>query len=533
MKLRLKLSRDTEKFLNSSLAVLLMVGVVVLVNALGSNYFARFDLTRDQIYSISGASRDLLRGLDEKVIVKVYFTEGLPTQYEQNRTALADILSEYDTYGGGNFEYEFINPNTDSDRENEAMSYGIQPVQVNVVESDAVSQKLAYMGLAILHEDQVEAVPTIVSTDTLEYDISSAIVKLTRDAELAVGWLQDGENSLTFQESFQVVNQTLSRLYTVRTVTPATLADTELDVLVVAGVTGALSDYALYQIDQALMRGVRLAVLPDPVAVEAGTFEPSRIDSGLADLLADYGVTYGGNLVLDAQSARIQIPQQQGIFQIMTSVEYPPIPYVDDFSDHLITRDLGGVFMAFASSLEAAETADRTTTVLAQSTGESQLEPNVLNIQPRELPPSGSARAYPLALAVQGKFASAFAGEPMPAPEGDAAPVVTAEATRLEETADNRVVVFGTSKFIQDEFLLNNKPNLDFFVNSLDWLTQNEALIGIRSKGYARPTLNDVSDTGRTAIKWGLILGLPALIGVAAVIHFRRRGKAAGRVYHA
>jgi ABC-2 type transport system permease protein len=69
---------------------------------------------------------------------------------------------------------------TEKARENQnlANNYGIHPIQIQVIDKDEVKFQKAYMGLALIHGDLLERIPTIPSTDGLEYALTTAIQKM-------------------------------------------------------------------------------------------------------------------------------------------------------------------------------------------------------------------------------------------------------------------------------------------------------------------------------------------------------------------
>ncbi len=100
---------------------LLRVGIVlvilVLLNIISVRIFGRLDVTKNNVFSLSDASKELVRNLDDKVTVKAYFTEDLPAPYNNNRRAiLLDQLNEYKAYARGNLQYEFIDPSGEKAR---------------------------------------------------------------------------------------------------------------------------------------------------------------------------------------------------------------------------------------------------------------------------------------------------------------------------------------------------------------------------------------------------------------------------------
>jgi len=74
-------------------------------------------------------------------------------------------------------------------------------------------------------------------------------------------------------------------------------------------------------------------------------------------------------------------------------------------------------------------------------------------------------------------------------------------------------------------------PNAIFVLNAVDWLAQDEALISIRSKNRAPPTLVFESTTLRDFVKYSNVAGVPFLIMLVGAIRMLRRKQAKSRVY--
>lgn len=162
---------------------LIYLVVVVLINIAGTTLFFRLDLTANKIYSLSEASRNVAATLSEPLTVKVFFNSNLPAPYNNIERYLHDLLEEYAVAGGRYFNYQFYNvsgeDNEESRRNQErADSYGINPVQIRNIEQDEVKFQKAYMGMVLIHGDIIETLPTITSTEGLEYSITSAIRKM-------------------------------------------------------------------------------------------------------------------------------------------------------------------------------------------------------------------------------------------------------------------------------------------------------------------------------------------------------------------
>jgi ABC-type uncharacterized transport system involved in gliding motility auxiliary subunit len=165
--------------------LLVYVVVVVLVNVAALTLFFRLDLTRHRIYSLSELSREVVATLQEPLTVNVFFTRDLPAPYNTIERYLRDLLAEYAVHANRRFNYSFHvvdpeGPQAGQAAENQrlAENYGIDPVQIQVVEEDEVKFKKAYMGLVLIHGDVVERIPAITNTDGLEYRLTTAIRKM-------------------------------------------------------------------------------------------------------------------------------------------------------------------------------------------------------------------------------------------------------------------------------------------------------------------------------------------------------------------
>jgi ABC-2 type transport system permease protein len=160
--------------------------VVVLINIAGITLFFRLDLTENRTYSISQASKTVVETLTEPLTINVFFTENLDAPYNNLERYLRDLLEEYALSANRFFNYRFYNVSPDTEgmnasaMENQhlAENYGIQPVQIQVIEEDEVKFVRAYMGLVIIHGDMVEKIPVVTSVDGLEYKLTTSIQKL-------------------------------------------------------------------------------------------------------------------------------------------------------------------------------------------------------------------------------------------------------------------------------------------------------------------------------------------------------------------
>jgi len=157
--------------------------IVILINLAGQSLFVQVDLTGKHIYSLSRASREVVSKLKEPLTIKVFFTRDLPAPYNGYERYLKDLLQEYASSGNSYFNYEFYDSNPEeaaksSGSGDSAESYGIYPVQVQELENNEMQVKQAYMGIVFIHGNIIDKIPSITSTEGLEYQITSKIRKM-------------------------------------------------------------------------------------------------------------------------------------------------------------------------------------------------------------------------------------------------------------------------------------------------------------------------------------------------------------------
>ncbi len=166
---------------------LIYVIVVILANVAGVTLFDRIDLTQNQIYSISSASKNAVSTLSEPMTIKVFFSKDLPAPHNSTERYLHDLLEEYAIHGGKYFNYRFYDVSMEQggaggeafENQKTANNYGIYPVQIQNIEKDEVKFQKAYMGMVLIHGDMIEKIPTITTTEGLEYQLTTGMQKLT------------------------------------------------------------------------------------------------------------------------------------------------------------------------------------------------------------------------------------------------------------------------------------------------------------------------------------------------------------------
>ena len=522
-----------------ALAIVLFV-ILVIINGLSKKAFKRLDLTESKRYTISKSTKKLLGQLDDIVRVEAYFSEA-PDQVKLIKDEVKDMLDEYDAFASGNLQIEFINPTEDDDLKQKLRMKGIPEIQVQVREKDKIEVRNAYMGLAIVYGDKQEVIPVIQKTTTLEYDLTSAILKTTRKEAKTVGFLEGHDEVDIYGQGFENLRRELGKQYTLRKIDVSQGSSIEGDVstLIVAGPQSPLQANEKYEIDQFLMNGGKIVFLVDAVKMAPGSIQASPLSTGLTDLLSHYGIQLGNNLVQDishdnltySQGGFMTITRPYPFFiKVLKSYQYSTGSTSEGFpADSVATSGLDSLVLPWSTSLSVVAKEGISTTIMAKTSNQAWTAQAPYNLDPTRMftPPSSVKNSYPVAVLLAGEFTSFYAGKEIPsASNGDGEEDTenkNKDRKTVEKSPPTQIVVVGTSQFLRQPRV----DGLTFFQNSIDYITLGSSLIGIRSKQISdRSFKTDPSTFARLTIKVLCIGAIPLLVALFGLFRFFSRMRA-------
>ena len=505
---RLSAGRGAYRRLRTGTAAL--VAVVVVLNLLGGNIRGRLDLTREGLYTLSDGTREILAELDDIVTLRLVISDELPPELQPTLRDVADLVADLRGAANGQLVVENLNPNDDADSAVEARNLGITQNEFNVLRDDAFEVRRGWFGLALLYADQREVIPFINRTDDLELRLLSAIVKMTTEKRPGVGFLT-GFGSQG-PETFPSFASALSERYDIQTIdlsadtVPAVSRDS-LDIVVVAGPQQPIRGPALETIQSFIGAGGAALFLIDKHQVSPDSPMMYPVVTGLEEFLQARGVETDAGVILDHTSNALISMGQQGFSTVVR--RYPLWPITVKGDAHPTTRDLNSLSPAWATALTVTDSAVSKLWVTTEA-GAVQAAGGIIMPDALLDPNPDDFQVVTLAAALDP--AATGNGESSAAGDGSA--------------TEGRMVVVGDVDFLQEQFLRANPQNLAFTLNSIDWLAQDEALIGIRSKLRTPPVMAFTSEFQRGALKWGNLVGVPLLfvtVGITRVAGRRKR----------
>ena len=468
----------------------MVLAALVAVNIISDKFFFRIDLTGDNRYTLSRATKDILANLDETVTVTAYFSDDLPADVARAKHDFRDLLTEYRNASHGQFEFEFVNPSASDELENRAVSEGLYPVMINVRDKDQMTQQRAFLGAVIEKGGQKEVIPFVQPSMPVEYALSSAIRKMQAGQRPVVGFLQ-GHGEPSPQEMQQVLAE-MSVIYDMKPVSIERSANVldSITTLAIIAPTDSITAPTFAAIDRFMARGGRVLVCIERISASLDRLFADELNTGLEQWLATKNVRADSKMVIDNSCANVNVQQQQGMYRVNVQQKFPYIPFVVNFASHAITNGLEQVQLQFASPV--VYTGDSTatfTTLLFSSDRSATLNvPTNIDVQRQ-----WTMRDFPLAeIPLGGVLEGEIGGVP-----------------------GSKLAVLGDA-----DFILNGDPrqphqqsadNISLFVNTVDYLSDDTGLVDLRTKGITSRPIDQLDDGMRSFVKWLNVL-LPIVL---------------------
>ncbi len=503
-----------------------LVVTLIIVNLFGRHIGGRVDFTPGNVYTLSRATKEIARNLHDIVTIKLFVSRELPPQIALSKRDIDDLLGDLRSAGRGNIRVVELDPADDEEAASDAQSLGIMPVQFNVVGQDQLTVQEGYMGLAVQYADETETIPLIRGTDDLEYRLASYIRTLTRESEPLIGLVAEAGMSIPGQQAqgptYNTIRAALDEMYEVRNVSLATEAvlPGEFSALVLAGSPPMIDDSVAAKVQGYLQGGGNALVMASGMQLSPQMQQPFAGPTPVAwnQVLEPYGVAVSTNMVYDLlANERVSVPANFGrIF-----VSYPFWLRGLSTKAATVNQEIETVFLPWTSEVDTAGAAPGTVTPLFVTSNAGGVESGQAYIDPRR-------EDFP-----QTDLASRLVGVMVnPANATDGA------EDDAEDTADGatvtrppgRLVVLGNGEFASDQWVRNAPQNVTFVLNTVDWLVQDEGLIGIRSKDRSPPPLV-LEGATRDFVRYGNVVGIPLLIIFAGLVRLLRRRQAKRQQY--
>jgi len=421
------LKRSVKYGANTTLMILIVLGIIVLVEAISMRHDVQFDLTKDQRYTLSEQSVKLMEALTQDITVTGFFTPD-----HGGRDMLERLLKQYNSRSP-RLKFEIVDPVKNPGR---AQAYDITMNGTIVLETPQKQEKIFQ--------------PT-------EEALTNGLIKVTREGTKVIYFISGhGEHGLDDQEEFgfSQMKQALENAnYAVNDLLllQESAIPEDAAVVVLAGPQKELLPTELDALNAYIRQGGRVLCM----------FNPGQASETVA-FLEEYGVTLNETTVIDANP----------LGQLMGAG--PGMPIASTYANHPITaRFTSATIFPLARSLTLAESFPEGVSAeqLAGSGPESWAETSTEELESGNVSfTEGSDTQGPLTLA---------AVITVSVPLTDEAPVD--DTTEMPDAKEGKVVVFGDSDFASNAYA-GWSGNSDLVMNTLNWLAEEDDLVAVRAK---------------------------------------------------
>lgn len=559
----------------SSIRFLLFTGILLFFNILansrisGTALYGYLDLTADKRYTLTKGTRNLLRGVDDVVYVKVLLGGTFPAGFKRLQTAATDMLEDFRSENGL-IEYDFEDPFAGpvqqvNDRLEGYRKEGLQTISLRMPGQSETTTKavlpyaLVYYKGRNLAVNLMEGGPGISEESLnkavrfLEYKLANAIQQLKKPEKAAIVFLEGhGELEPVQTADFE---RALRQFYNTGRINLDSIPriDPRIAALVVAKPRTAFTEKDKFKIDQYIMNGGKVLWLIDPLAIDLDSLNgrsdyiPMEYPTGLSDLLFHYGIRIQPNMILDMQCTPIELVTgmigDQPQFQ---QFEYPYHIVCTPNNPNAIVKNLGPINLLYPATIDTTVKTryPLKKTVLLSSSPRSryQFTPVRMNFEFLKYPlqPDKFDKGpQPVALLLEGSFSSRYenrvskemaasleaAGTPFLPQSRASRMIVLSDGDIAKNGIDQKrreVIPLGYNRFAR--YIFDNK---DFLLNAVEYLLDESGVAEARGKNIDLRLL-DVARAKSERIKWQLLnFGVPlaalALFGFAFQALRRRR----------
>ncbi len=495
---------------------IIVLACVAAFVALTHVFVVRWDMTDDKHYSLSEASKTLLKQTDAPIEVALLLDGDLNAGFRRLKKATEETIEEMGVYADVKVKGYGLSVTGDS--------IGLNPIVIHEREQNGKTAQTTVYPYALMTYKGKRAVVTLLkntrglsgeenlnaSIEQLEFAFMEALHLLQQTETPRIAILEGhGEPDEAHTYDLMTV---LSKYFAIDrgALTGDTIDVHMLDgykaVLIVSPQT-AFSDAERFVIDQYIMRGGAVLWAVNGVrfseqVLQSDGFTPIvPLELGITDMLFRYGIRVNPALVQDVQCLPIPVnvssdPSQPNLQPMPWT--YAPILLTSEGSP--ITKSMGQIMSTFVSPIDAVGGDDgiEKRILLATSTA-SRVTATPGEVNLNDMNPDVNTFQYqyvPIAVSLEGAFASAFAHRMIPkgvmhtdiikAGKKTRQVVIGSGSILLNEMQKGQVLPMGYDRYSGMQF-----SNRDFAANAVLWLTDSEGLISLREKSVELRLLND------------------------------------------
>lgn len=281
--------------------------VLLLVDS--SRVYGRVDLTKSKQFTVSSYSKKIMDEIQEPFTISYYRTPSLKNTYPQVRD-VEDFLREY-ADSNRNIELKILDP-VKEDAIKRLNNYGIYGEQIDTSDrGDSIS--FVYSAIVLSYLGRIEVIPTVYTTSTLEFDLTSRMEQMVlgrqRVVQVVVG------NGMMLDEDYSYVMPWLESngFLAVQTYRPSeaeefgelSFEDFPTLPMLVLG-TSYFNQQDTYALENIIEQGGEVFIATTPYSVDiANDWSVNPQPDNVIYLLQKYGLYFKDTLTADVSNFRI------------------------------------------------------------------------------------------------------------------------------------------------------------------------------------------------------------------------------------
>jgi ABC-2 type transport system permease protein len=195
----------------------------------------RADATRERLFSLTAATKDILKELDSErpIEIQAFLSPDVPREYVETRKRLVGLLRQFDELGGKNLDVRYVDVEPFSQQAEEAEHFGITPVGLMTEVDGRRSEAEVFLGAVVISSFDKVVIPFFGKGLPIEYELTRSIQTVADEQRHTVGVLTTDANLMGNSRDWQIVRE-LKLQYNVEQVSPSSEIDPEqFDVLLV------------------------------------------------------------------------------------------------------------------------------------------------------------------------------------------------------------------------------------------------------------------------------------------------------------
>ncbi len=479
---------------NVLLQILAVLALVVMANWLVSRHYLRFDWTKSGYYKLSEKTRQLVGSLKQPVDVVVFLPEAGGHEYVQKVLEdVRNLLNEFQFYGKDKLRVEYVDPQRDLARAQQLVTqYNLDAPDVVIFANGTRHKYIRLDEMVDLDRGPEMTDEPRVKAFKGEGLFLAAIQTVTEEAPPKVYFLtghgehdpEDFDQTTGYSEIVRYIkrdNITIEKW----NLQEKQALPTDAGTIVIAGPRKAFSQMELDALDLYLKNKGRLLIMLDPWT-----------QSGLETFLKRWGVKVDDDLAMSKAGVLLGT-ELLNVNAVGT--EYAPHPVTAKLADT-------NTEFPYARSIRRAQQPEGGTADLPQVTELVRASTEYWG----ETNPDTKHAAFNPATDIAGPLPLAVAVETSK-PQGVNVDIGV-----------TRMVVVGTSRFVDNSDLAGG--NLDFFMNSLNWLLQREQLVAVSPKTPQEFRLT-MYPNQQMAVYLLVMAGMPLAVGALGFMVWLGRRK--------